>query len=39
MNSAGLGLEIRDGSITGAEAERAVRDPDAPQTARPDSNS
>ena len=28
---AGLGFEIRDGSITGAEAERTVRDPDAPR--------
>ena len=28
---AGLGPEIRDGSITGAEAERKVRSPDAPR--------
>ena len=28
---AGLGPEIRDGSITGVEAELRVRDPDAPR--------
>ena len=29
--NAGLGPEIRSGAISGAEAERRVRDPDAPK--------